>query len=120
MADTRNPKTAYEPSDWPIAPIGLLFAGILILLVVSPLVLMWAYPTTLSDVSRKLTVEPPAPRLEIDPAKELAAFRSRETAQLNTYYWINRQDGIVHIPIEQAMKNLVKQGIPGFPQAASQ
>jgi hypothetical protein len=97
----------------------VIYAGILILLVVTPLVLMWAYSDTLPDVSRAMTVTPPAPRLEVDPAKELAVFRAREAKQLNTYYWIDKQKGIIHIPIGQAMRKLAKQGISGFPQASS-
>lgn len=122
MAETRpvvrdNPKTAYEPSDWPIVPVAWIYVGILALLVISPLVMMWACPQTLSDVSRKLTIEPPAPRLQVDPAKELAAFRAHEAKALDTYYWIDKQKGIVHIPIAQAMRKLAKQGIPGFPES---
>ena len=124
MAETQpavrtNPKTAYEASDWPLGLIGLIYIGVLALLVISPLVLMWAYSQTLADTSRAMTVTPPAPRLEIDPAQDLAALRDREAKELSTYYWIDKPNGIVHIPIEQAMQKLAKQGIPGFPRAPS-
>ena len=112
-----NPKTAYEREDWRIATVGLVYAGTFIFLVTAPLVLMWAYPSTLSDVSRRLAVEPPAPRLQVDPAQDLAKFRAGEDQRLNSYYWVDKQKGIVHIPIEQAMKKLAKQGIAGFPKA---
>jgi hypothetical protein len=36
---------------------------------------------------------------------------------LNTYYWVDRDKGVVHIPIAEAMKRLVAKGIDGFPQA---
>jgi hypothetical protein len=36
---------------------------------------------------------------------------------LNTYYWIDRDKGIVHIPIAEAMKRVATKGIDGFPQA---
>jgi hypothetical protein len=115
-----NPGTAYEPADWPLGPVGLIYVGVFVFLVICPLVLMWAYPQTLSDVSRAVVVQPPAPRLQLDPAQELAKFRAEQASRLNTYYWVDKQKGIVHIPIRQAMQDLVKQGIPGFPKAATQ
>lgn len=112
-----HPKTAFEPSDWPLAPIGLIFIGALALLVIPCFVLIAAYPTSLPDVGRSLRISPPGPRLQTDPEAELARFRAEETKRLSTYYWIDKQKGVVHIPIEQAMKNLVRDGVAGFPKA---
>ena len=111
-----NPDTAYERSDWPLGMIGLIIAGILILLVISPFVMIAAFPTTPADVSRALTVEPPQPRLQTDPSADLAQFQAKEEKRLDSYYWIDRSKGIVHIPIEQAMKGLANRGIDGYPR----
>jgi hypothetical protein len=111
-----NPKTAFEKSDWPLGTIGLVLLGTLIFLVIAPLVLIAAFPRAVSDVSRALTVEPPQPRLQTDPSEDLAQFLVDEDNRLNTYYWIDKQKGIVHIPIEQAMRELAKEGIDGFPR----
>jgi hypothetical protein len=111
-----NRKAAYEPKDWPVGIIGLIFLGVFALLAISPLVLIWAFPGALPDVSRELTTVPPGPRLQLAPPRDLARFRAEEARLLDTYYWIDRERGIVHIPIEQAMKQLAKQGIPGFPK----
>jgi len=111
-----NPQTAYEPSDWPLRPVGLIFLGIFVFLVSAPLVLIWAYPNTLFDVNRNLTVKLPAPQLQIDPAQELAKFEAEERRRLDTYYWIDKQKGIIHMPIEEAMKKLAREGIEGFPK----
>jgi hypothetical protein len=111
-----NPKTAFEKSDWPLGTIGLVLLGTLIFLVIAPLVLIAAFPRAVSDVSRALTVEPPQPRLQTDPSEDLARFFVDEDKRLNTYYWIDKKKGIVHIPIEQAMRELAKEGIDGFPR----
>jgi hypothetical protein len=111
-----NPDTDYEQSDFPIGAIGLALLGIFVFLVIAPFVLMAAFPRAASDVSRAPTVEPPAPRLQIDPSEDLGQFRAKEQKQLDTYYWIDKQKGVVHIPIEQAMKKLAEQGIDGFPR----
>jgi hypothetical protein len=111
-----NPDTAYERSDWRLGTIGLTLLGILVFLTIAPFALMATFPRAVSDVSRVLTVEPPAPRLQIDPAEDLGKFRVEEKKQLDSYYWIDKQRGVVHIPIEQAMKKIVEEGIDGFPR----
>jgi hypothetical protein len=111
-----NPDTAYEQSDWPLGMIGLVLLGTLILLVIAPFVLIGAFPGSVSDVSRALTVEPPQPRLQKDPSEDLAKFMADEDKRLNSYYWIDKKKGIVHIPIEQAMKEITEEGIDGFPR----
>jgi len=109
-----NPDTAYEQSDWPLGTIGLVLAAALILLVISPLVMIVAFPTTSADVNRALSVKPPQPRLQTDPSADLAKFRADEDKRLNSYYWIDKKKGDVHIPIEQAMKEVTAEGIDGF------
>lgn len=111
-----NPEVAFEPSDWKPAPVAMVYVGVLILLVVSCFVLMAAYPNSLADVGRTLRMTPPGPLLQTDPQEELRRLRAEQNRQLNDYYWVDKSKGVVHIPIEQAMKNLVRTGIPGFPK----
>lgn len=113
----RNRDVRFEPRDWPPRLIGFIAIGILAFLVITPFVLIAAFPRALPDVDRSLHVAPPAPQLQTHAAADLARFRSAEETKLNTYYWIDKQKGIVHIPIEQAMKNLARSGIAGFPKA---
>ena len=110
--------TAYEASDWDLGPVALVYAGVLALLVISCTVLIAAYPRSLPDANRDLHIAPPAPRLQTNPAADLAKFRTEEAKRLNGYYWADRQKGIVHIPIEEGMKKLAATGIPGFPKDA--
>jgi hypothetical protein len=77
---------------------------------------MGAFPRAVIDVSRALTVEPPQPRLQTDPSEDIAQFLLDEDKRLNTYYWIDKKNGVVHIPIEQAMHELADKGIDGFPR----
>ena len=112
-----NPTTAFEPTDWSLRPVALIYVAIPVLLVISSFVLIWMYPNALPDVDRTLHIAPPGPRLQTDPQGDLQRFRADEERRLNTYYWIDKDKGIVHIPIEQAMKKLVATGAPGFPKA---
>jgi hypothetical protein len=54
-------------------------------------------------------VLPPEPRLQVAPAADLERLRSRENEALATYAWIDRDNGVVRIPIEHAMELLVER-----------
>jgi hypothetical protein len=53
-----------------------------------------------------------APHLQDDPAAELAKLRTDEDLKLNSYGWVDREAGVVRIPIERAMDLLLKKGLP--------
>lgn len=113
--DTRP---AFEPTDWVLWPVAAVYVGVVVLLVVSCFVLIAAYRSALPDVSRALHIAPPGPQLQTGAQADLSEFRAQEEKRLNTYYWIDRRNGIVHIPIAQAIKKLAATGVPGFPKAS--
>ena len=47
---------------------------------------------------------PPEPRLQRAPQADLAQVRRQERERLTTYGWVDRQAGIVRIPIDRAME----------------
>lgn len=112
-----NAQSAFEPTDWALRPVALIYIAIPLLLVVSSFVVIAAYPTSLPDVGRTVRIAPPGPRLQTDAQGDLRRFRAEQEKRLNSYYWVDKQKGTVHIPIDQAMKKLAADGIPGFPKA---
>jgi hypothetical protein len=58
---------------------------------------------------------PPGPRLQTSARADLARFRAHEEQTLNSYGWIDRNKGLVRIPIERAMNLLAQRGLPGWP-----
>jgi hypothetical protein len=114
--DSESPHTAFEPTDWNLGTVAWVYVGVLVLLVITCFVVIAGYPTSLPDVSRDLRINPPGPRLQTDPESDLRQLRTDEEKKLNTYYWIDKQKGVVHLPIDEAMKKLVETGIPGFPK----
>ena len=112
-----NPASAYEPSDWRLGVVGIVFLGTLAFLSIAPLALVLGFPGAVRDVDRSPGVEPPPPRLQVDPARDLTDLRADEDRRVNTYYWVDKERGVVHIPIARAMQFLVERGIDGFPQA---
>lgn len=51
-------------------------------------------------------VAPPAPNLQIQPEKELAAMRAAEEERLTTWGWTDKSLGLAHMPIEDAIDRL--------------
>ena len=54
----------------------------------------------------------PEPRLSIEPGKDLKTLRSEEDTMLKSYGWIDREKGIVRIPIDRAIEILAERGLP--------
>src|SRR5262249_13345004 len=53
--------------------------------------------------------EPPQPRLQTDARGDLESLRASEQKQLESYGWIDRDAGPVHIPIDRAMSLLAQR-----------
>ena len=46
------------------------------------------------------------------PVTDLSDMRAREDAVLHHYGWVNKQQGVVHIPIEDAKRIALQRGFP--------
>jgi hypothetical protein len=55
---------------------------------------------------------PPEPRLQTNPRQDLRDLRAQEEQVLNGYGWVDKNAGVVRIPIEEAMKLMVQRGLP--------
>jgi hypothetical protein len=114
-AEIRNEEIAVERGDVPLSLAAALAAGFAVVLALSIIAIALIYPSSQngpSDAPRLLTAKP---RLEIDPATDLAAFRAQQQSELGGYGWIDRAHGIVRIPIDQAMRDVTAAGIKDWP-----
>jgi hypothetical protein len=115
----------YERRDMSLRTVAVFFGGLIISVAVVLLLMVWLFdyfaarsarqdvpPSPLAE-SRPL---PPEPRLQVHPGVELKAMREEEDALLGSYGWVDRQAGIVRIPIDQAMTLLVRRGLPSSRQ----
>jgi hypothetical protein len=55
---------------------------------------------------------PPAPRLQVTPSTDLHSLQAKERTALESYGWIDQQDGTVRIPIDRAITLLAERGLP--------
>jgi hypothetical protein len=61
----------------------------------------------------------PQPRLEESERTQLRDVIGAQDQRLATYGWVNKNKGIVHIPIERAMDLIAQQGLPVRPESAA-
>jgi hypothetical protein len=116
----------HESRDVAIRPIVMFLAGVFALLAAVLLLMAWLFhafatremhrdPPPPPLATRR---PPPEPRLEVDPARELAALRAAEDALLDSTEWVDRRAGIVRIPIDRAIEVLAERGLPVRPDAS--
>lgn len=110
-----NADTAYERSDASLRLLGIIALGLFLTLCAIPGILLLFFPHATMDRPKAPTLTPPAPRLQADPQADLRELRTSEDARLASYGWIDRSQGIVHIPIERAMHDIAANGISDWP-----
>ena len=55
---------------------------------------------------------PPEPRLQTQPREDLRELRAREDEILTSYGWLDKNAGVVRIPIDRAMELQLERGFP--------
>ena len=60
----------------------------------------------------EVRIVPPAPRLQVEPADDLRAMEAEMERLLGSYEWVDRERGLVRVPIERAMEVVAGGGGP--------
>jgi hypothetical protein len=63
-------------------------------------------------IAASLARTPPEPRLEPYPLAPRSKLRAEEEEILTTYGWVDKNRGVVRLPIDRAMELLVQRGLP--------
>ncbi len=61
----------------------------------------------------------PEPRLEENERTQLNGFRQGEEQELNSYGWVDKNAGVAHIPIDEAMKLIAQRWLQTTPQVGT-
>ena len=113
------PTARREPRDIPGLFIPLAFLLGISGLAVVGLVCWWIFPRA---PRHELVPYPvpsyPPPQLQADPHEDMVRFYRQELDQLNSIGWVDRARGLVHVPIDQAMRMVAKEGIKDWPAPA--
>lgn len=133
MADTHShagphpdvdPSTVHhEESDVNIRGILMFAAGLLAVAVVIHIAMWLLFRIFDAREARRQTIEyplaiqqenrlPPEPRLQTNPRQDLQDLRAAEQNVLTTYGWVDKNAGVVRIPIDDAMKLTLERGLP--------
>jgi hypothetical protein len=54
---------------------------------------------------------PPPPRIQPNPSADMQGYMQSQQDLLNSYGWIDRQEGVVRLPIDRAMQLLLERGL---------
>ena len=122
------PPIHHETSDIDIRAVLLFGAGLIVVGIAIHLVVWVLFRSLEGREARRDTVEyplalsaqdrlPPEPRLQTNPREDLRALHAGEERILTTYDWVDKNAGIVRIPIDQAMKLIVTRGLPARAEA---
>jgi hypothetical protein len=124
---TANPERHHEHSDVNITAILAFGAGLFVAIVIVSFVVGGFFKYLDARERRQPTPEfplaatqenrlPPEPRLQTNPRQDLADQRAREDEALAGYSWVDRNAGIVRIPIDEAIKKTLERGLPARPE----
>jgi len=117
MADDSS---RYERKDFSPKGVALSGLGLIVICVISAVLVrhfekdlnrFFAYRGRATWTSSP-TMQPPGPRLQTNSAREFAEMRAQEEAELHSYGWVDRQYGVIHIPIDAAIKIALERGLP--------
>jgi len=116
----KSPKDAYEQSDARIKPLTigvLVLAGLCIL---SIAIVSWMM-NSMSKSDAKAQKPPffvrderwqaPKTQLEVHPSKNYATFKAEQEEIMNQYAWIDEDQKIIRIPVNQAMAVIARRGL---------
>jgi hypothetical protein len=120
---TDNVEVHHEESDVNIRAIFGFGAALIVVAVVVHIAIWGLYRFFDSRASQQVAAtyplavgqgdrRPPEPRLQTQPREDLAALRAREDETLRSYGWVDRNAGVVRIPIDRAMELTLERGLP--------
>jgi hypothetical protein len=115
MAERYQPNRARESRVW-LAAAALLLTLLLCGGTVALLLQHWreqaqARQPAVSALERERLL-PPEPRLQATPYADGQAFLQQARQQRDSYGWVDREQGIVRVPLAQAQHLLIERGWP--------
>lgn len=114
------PGPGYETRDASISGLLKFAASLALVIIVVSFGMKWLFNydaktqnlgPTVTPFENARTI-PPLPRLQVAPQKEIHDYWESEQGLVNSYGWVDRQRGVVRIPVDRAMRILLQRGFP--------
>ena len=106
----------HEQSEVSVRFIVVSLAGLalvtLLVFVVVVGVFRHFYDSDKTGQARRQPVVPPEPRIEVAPYEQLQQMHAKEDHVLTTYAWVDKQNGVVRVPIDRSIDLLAAKGLP--------
>ena len=111
------PTARHERTDVGERLIWIGVPALIVFVIALVLVVLWLFPGKTVDRTMHLPLERyPGPELQISPREAMAKFRDQQMRWLNSTGWVDREHGVVHVPIDTAMQKVAAEGIEGWPK----
>jgi hypothetical protein len=124
-----TPTPDHERTDAHVRPVAsfLVFMFVSVLAAYGVITVLFEYFTQrqISKYGTPVQLTTPgeasgAPQLQVVPGLDLREIRAAEAEQLGGYGWVDQRQGLVHVPIEQAIDMLLEQGLAARGAAATE
>jgi len=125
MPNDEKSRTCTRAASYEKRDIDMRLVTWISVTVVVAIVLGWAVARFFLDSRQQALLQEPdlgvltnlrsrdVPVLQQHPARDYQQLQSEDTKRLRSYGWVNKSEGFVHIPIEEAKKKLLRQESQG-------
>lgn len=116
MAEARH-----ESADVRVGVLAKLGVAVIVMTILVVFAVLFLFRSVVSRESRleeprsPLAASPTTysgPALQVSPTDELQEMLAADRERLRSYGWVNREGGVVHIPIEHAIDLVAARGLP--------
>ena len=116
-----NEPLGHEPSDADVGAVskfGIGLAALSVLVLVLMLVMLNAFEKQKASTTPALSPlvsqrsQPPGPRLQVRPERDIEHLRAVEDSVLGSYGWVMREAKVIRIPIDRAIELTAQRGLP--------
>ncbi len=108
MSDARPVRT--EPEGVPARPVLWVAGGFFAFVGLCLAGVYFYYSDVVGNRTQPKPETFPAPQLQRTPLSDLEALQKSQREQLKGYAWVDKGQGIVHVPIGRAMQIVASKG----------
>jgi hypothetical protein len=128
-ADVSPTATAHEDTDVNVRALNTFMICLVVSLLVTGVLVFWQYrrfenqalandPPPSPRAEERVAM--PGPGLRIDEITEGQRHLAKQQAELESSAWVSKDEKLVRIPVDKAMDQIVKNGLPKWPAPPQQ